>query len=102
LRKGLFRDGKLIMGLKTIVNQLTFGVGIRRNFSLIFLLHMLFFMDLKYLTVVSLCESWRNIEKIQKNFITYNIKIKGNTPYPILILEASLSPIDNMAMNRYL
>ena len=29
-------------------------------------------------------ESWRNIEKIQKNFITYNLKIKGNTPYPIL------------------
>ena len=29
-------------------------------------------------------ESWRKIEQIQKNFITYNLKIKGNTPYPIL------------------
>jgi hypothetical protein len=32
------------------------------------------------------CESWRKIDKIQKNFITYNRKIKGNTPYPILLL----------------
>jgi hypothetical protein len=47
-------------------------------------------------------ESWRKIEKIQKNFITYNLKIKGNTPYPILLLETSLSPIESMAMTRYL
>jgi hypothetical protein len=30
LRKGLLGDGKIIMGLKTIVNQLIFGFGIRR------------------------------------------------------------------------
>jgi hypothetical protein len=54
LRKGLLRDGKLILGLKTIVNQLNFGVGIRRNSSLRLLLHMLFFMDVKYGVVVSL------------------------------------------------
>jgi hypothetical protein len=47
-------------------------------------------------------ESWRKIEKIQKNFITYNLKIKGNTPYPILLVETSLSPIESMAMTRYL
>jgi hypothetical protein len=47
-------------------------------------------------------ESWRKIEKIQKNFITYNLKIKGNTPYPILLLETSLSPIESMTMTRYL
>jgi len=47
-------------------------------------------------------ESWRKIEKIQKNFITYNLKIKGNTPYPIHLLETSISPIDSMAMTRYL
>jgi hypothetical protein len=40
-------------------------------------------------------ESWRKIEKIQKNFITYNLKIKGNTPYPILLLETSFSPIES-------
>jgi hypothetical protein len=54
LRKGLFGDGKLIMGLKTIVNQLNFGVGIRRNSSLRLLLHLLFFMDVKSGAVVSL------------------------------------------------
>jgi hypothetical protein len=32
-------------------------------------------------------ESWR------KNSITNNLKIKRNTPYPILLIEASLSPI---------
>jgi hypothetical protein len=47
-------------------------------------------------------ESWRKIEKIQKNFITYNLKIKGNTPYHILLLEKGLSPIGTMAMSRYL
>jgi hypothetical protein len=47
-------------------------------------------------------ESWRKIEKIQKNFITYNLKTKGNTPYHILFLEASLSPIESMAMTMYL
>jgi hypothetical protein len=47
-------------------------------------------------------ESLRNIEQIQKNFITYNLKIKGNTPYPILLVETSLSPIESMSMTRYL
>ena len=32
-------------------------------------------------------ESWRNIVQIQKRFITYNLKIKINTPYPILLIE---------------
>jgi hypothetical protein len=41
------------------------------------------------------------IEYIQKNFITYNLKIKGNTPYPILVIEASLPPIEWIAMIRY-
>jgi hypothetical protein len=31
-------------------------------------------------------ESWRKIQKIQNNFTTYNLKIKGNTPYIILLL----------------
>ena len=46
--------GKLTMGLKTIVNQLNFGVGIRRNSSLRLLLQLLFFMDVKSEAVVSL------------------------------------------------
>jgi hypothetical protein len=44
----------------------------------------------------------RKIEQIQKHLITYNLKIKGNTPYLILLVEAILSPIENMAMTRYL
>jgi hypothetical protein len=47
-------DGKRIMVLKTIVNQLIFGVGIRRNSSLRLLLHLLFFMDMNSGAVVSL------------------------------------------------
>jgi hypothetical protein len=47
-------------------------------------------------------ESWRNIEQIQNNLTTYNLKIKGNTPYPILLLEAGLSPIENTTITRYL
>ena len=47
-------------------------------------------------------ESWRNIEKIQKWFITYNLKIKSNTPYPIFLIEVGISLIESMAMSRYL
>jgi len=54
MRKGLLGDGKLNMGLKTIVNQLIFGVGIRINSSLRLLLHMLIFMDVKSGAIVSL------------------------------------------------
>ena len=47
-------------------------------------------------------ESWRKIEQIQKCFITYNLKIKSNTPYPILLIKAGLSPIESLAMIRFL
>ena len=47
-------------------------------------------------------ESWRKIEQIQKRFITFNIKIKNNIPYLILLIEVSLSRIESMAMTRYL
>ena len=47
-------------------------------------------------------ESWRKIEQIQKRFITYNLKIKTNTPYPIVRIEVGLSPIKSLAMTRLL
>ena len=47
-------------------------------------------------------ETWRKIEQIQKQFITYNLKIKSNTPYLILLIEVGISPIESMAMTRYL
>ena len=47
-------------------------------------------------------EYWSNIEQIQKRFITYNLKIKSNTPDPILLIELGLSPIESIVMTRYL
>ena len=47
-------------------------------------------------------ESWRKIEQIQKRFITYNLKIKSNTSYPILLIEVGLSPIKSLVMIRLL
>ena len=32
----------------------------------------------------------------------YNLKIKSNTPYPILLNEVGLSPIESLAMTRLL
>ena len=46
--------GKLNMGLKTIVKQLIFGYGIRKNSSLRLLLLLLFYMDVKFGDVESL------------------------------------------------
>lgn len=45
---------------------------------------------------------WRRIEWIQKNFITYNLNITSNTPYLFVLIQVSLSPIEWMAMVRYL
>ena len=47
-------------------------------------------------------ESSRNIEQIQKHFITYNLKIKRNTPYHFLLIEVGLPPIESLAMTRLL
>jgi hypothetical protein len=41
---------------------------------------------------------WRKIEQIQKNFITCHLKIKCNTPHPILLLEVIISSIENTTM----
>jgi hypothetical protein len=46
--------------------------------------------------------SWRKIKQIQINFITYNLKIKDNTPYPILLIETSVSSVESMTMTIYL
>jgi hypothetical protein len=47
-------------------------------------------------------EMRRNMEQIQKNFITFNLKIKGNTPYHIVLIEVRLSPIESMGMTIYI
>ena len=43
-------------------------------------------------------ESRRKIEQIQKQFITYKLKIKSDTPYPIILKEVALSPIERIYM----
>jgi hypothetical protein len=48
------------------------------------------------------CESWRKIEKIEKNYVTYNLKMKGNMPYSILLLVEILSSLESMTLNGYL
>ena len=47
-------------------------------------------------------ESWINIKRIHKRFITYNLKIKINTPYPILLIKVGLYPMESLAMTRLL
>ena len=32
----------------------------------------------------------------------YNLKIKNNTPYPIILIEVGLPPIEKITMTRYL
>jgi hypothetical protein len=85
--------GKIVIVLKNIVTQQSFGFGKKKNL----LFHSLVTPVILHGREVRDCnisrESWRNIEHIQKNFITYNLKIKGNTPYPILLIEAIFSPI---------
>jgi hypothetical protein len=41
-------------------------------------------------------------EQIKKSFITYNLKIKGNTPYHILLIEVSISTIERTTITKYL
>ena len=38
----------------------------------------------------------------KERFITYNLKIKSNTPYPILFIEVGLFLIERLAMTRVL
>ena len=47
-------------------------------------------------------ESWRKIEQIQNCFVTYNLKIKSNTTYSILLIEVGHSPIESLAMTSLL
>ena len=70
----------------------------------------LLFETLVTLVILYGCEVWgcsisrksqRTIEQIQKRFITYNLKIKSNTPYPILLI-VGLSPIESLTMTRLL
>jgi hypothetical protein len=101
LEKWKMEDRKFIMGLKTIINQWIFGYGISKNSFLGLLLLLLFYMDAKFGYPMGMLSRIMEKDKIQNNFIMYNLKIKGNMPYPFLFLEASLSPIERTTMTRY-
>ena len=92
--------GKLILVLKIIVNQQTLWYWDKKNL----LFETLVTPVILYGCEVwgcSICrESWRKIEQVHKRFITYNLKIKSNTPYHILLIEVGISPIESLAMTR--
>ena len=69
------------------------------------------FENLFTLVILYGCEVWgciisresrRKFEKIYNRFITYNVKIKRNTPFPILLVEGGLSPIESLDMSMLL
>jgi hypothetical protein len=94
--------GKLIMGSKIIVNQQNFGFGMKRKSSFTLSSLQLSYMDVKFGVAVYLDNLGERYSISKKNFITYNLKIKGNTPYPILLIKESVSPIESIAMIIYL
>jgi hypothetical protein len=94
--------GKLIINLKTIVNEWTFGYGIRKKLLFEILVTLVILYECEVWGCNNSRDSWRKIEQIQNIFITYNLKIKNNTPYPILLIEASFSPIESTTMTMYL
>jgi hypothetical protein len=70
------------MGLKTIVNQLDLWSWDKKKLLFETLVTPVILYGCEVWGCSISRESWRKIEKIQKNFITYNLKIKGNTPIP--------------------
>ena len=58
-------------------------------------------MDVRFGVATSL-DNLGEREQIYNCLIMYNLKIKRNTPYPILLLEVGLSPIESLAMTMLL
>jgi hypothetical protein len=102
LRKSINGGWKAYFGLENTCKLTYFWLWDKKN---------LLFETLVTLVILYGCEvwgcsisreSWRKIEKIQKNFITCHLKIKGNTPYHILLIKSMLSLVQSIAMIRYL
>ena len=91
----------LIFNHYLVVKYQIFGFGIRRNSYLRLSSLMLSYMGAIWGNIISR-ESWRRIEQIQNKCITYNLKVKGNTLYLILLIEVNLSSVESMVMTRYL
>jgi len=92
--------GNIIMDSKIVANQWTFGFGDKKKIIFETLVTPIILYVCEFWGCNIFRESWRKMEEIQKFFITYDIKIKRNTPYSILI-ETNPSPIESIAMIRY-
>jgi len=88
-------DENIIMGLKTIVNQhISFLWELKKSSLRISSLYYFIWMwglGLYHLQGV-MKEDWIDPKAI------YNLQ----SPYPVLLIEASHSPIESMAMTKYL
>ncbi len=89
------------MILKTIVCQLIFTFGVKKGSSFTLSSSLLSYTYVKFWGCSISRELWRKIEMIQKQFITYNLKVKGNTTYHVLLIEDGLSPTESMSMFGY-
>ena len=47
-------------------------------------------------------QKWRQVERIQKHFITCNLKVKTTVPYEILLAEVGSFPLEVVALVRIL
>lgn len=63
---------------------------------------LLFYMDMRFGVVVYPNRLGGRLNRSKNTFISYNLKIKGNTFYHILLIKEKLSLIESMAMTRYL
>ena len=47
-------------------------------------------------------QKWRQVERIQKHFITCNLKVKIMVPYEILLAEVGSFPLEAVALVQML
>jgi len=95
-------DRTPILVLRIMVNNHISSYLEKINPSLRFPSFSLSYMDVNFWGCSISIESRRKIEKINNSFINYNPKIKSNKTYHILLIEASISTIEIMGMNRNL
>ena len=102
IEKTINRGCKSYFGLKNNCKSTNLGMRDKKKsiFETLVILVILYGCEICGFNISR--ESWMKIEQIQKRFITYNLKIKSNTPYPTLLIEVGLPPIESLAMTRLL
>ena len=76
-------DGNLIVGLKTIKKTIDLLIWDKKKHLLETLITLVILCGFHVWGFSISKDLWRNTKHIQNNIITYNLKIKGNTPYPL-------------------